>query len=457
MSFSFTGVQRLEVFLLGGNDSVISNDTAVTTVIDMGSGDDSIVVGTVPLVPDPGNRTLEYPNGVPVADTAHMTNGNTAPMFVLGGTQNDYFEVDHNRGMLYLAGDEGDDTFLLKTFLVLKENPSQPDEITNLTTLFGGSGSNRYEYLQNAPVEINGGSGFDTIIIDGTPLDDTFVITATYVAGAGRIVNFTNIESVEVDGGGGNDTFWVLNTDPSLKVTINGGTGDDVIHVGGTPPPLVFDPPPFTYTPPPYTVQLPPKVVYNDYFANLNGYTFTVNLFDWLAHGGSLDLGNSTATSNAINAYVQGLVGSIQSILSFIPMTSVSLSAAANFSASYVWDPFTWFFGIIPAVQVTVGTFQLDYKFGHLEPVFATIQPPAVTVDPAPFAFLARAEPRRLAGEGPARDRGRQPVRDERRHRRLRERERPCEPRPARPAHAAADHRPRRRIRTATRSSGRTR
>ena len=87
-----------------------------------------------------------------------MTNGNTAPMFVLGGSQNDNFEVDHNRGMLYLAGDAGDDTFLLKTFLVLRENPNQPDEITNLTTLFGGTGSNRYEYLQNAPVVINGGS-----------------------------------------------------------------------------------------------------------------------------------------------------------------------------------------------------------------------------------------------------------------------------------------------------------
>ena len=72
-------------------------------------------------------------------------------------------------------------------------------------------------------------------------------------------------------------------------------------------------------------------------------------------------------------------------------MASVSLTSAANFSASYVWNPFTWFFGIIPAVQVTVGTFQLDYKFGHLEPVFATIQPPAVTVNPAPFAFLAPA------------------------------------------------------------------
>ena len=84
----------------------------MTTIIDLGAGDDSIVVGTVPLIPDPGNRTLEYPNGVPVADTAHMTNGNTAPLYVLGGTQDDYFEVDHNVGLLYLAGDAGDDTFL---------------------------------------------------------------------------------------------------------------------------------------------------------------------------------------------------------------------------------------------------------------------------------------------------------------------------------------------------------
>ena len=145
----------------------------------MGTGDDNITIGTVPLVPDPGNRNLEYPNGVPVADTKHMTNGNTAPMYVMGGAQNDYFEVDHNRGMLFLAGDAGDDTFLLKTFLVLKENPNNPDEVTNLTTLFGGSGSNRYEYLQNAPVFINGGTGFDTIIIDShalLPVADSLLI-----------------------------------------------------------------------------------------------------------------------------------------------------------------------------------------------------------------------------------------------------------------------------------------
>src|SRR5581483_9601634 len=108
---SAQGVDRLEIYTLGGDDHVLSNDTSVTTVVNLGAGDDSMIIGTVPLVPDPGNRTLEYPNGVPVADTAHMTNGNTAPLYVLGGTNDDYFEVDHNVGMLYLAGDAGDDTF----------------------------------------------------------------------------------------------------------------------------------------------------------------------------------------------------------------------------------------------------------------------------------------------------------------------------------------------------------
>ena len=87
--------------------------------------------------------------------------------------------------MLYLAGDAGDDTFVIETFLELKQNPNKPDEVTNLTTLFGGTGSNRYQYVQDAPVLINGGSGYDTIIIVGTPLDDTFIITDTYVAGPG--------------------------------------------------------------------------------------------------------------------------------------------------------------------------------------------------------------------------------------------------------------------------------
>src|SRR5262249_11384470 len=99
---TFQGVQRLTVNTFAGNDSVLSNDTACLTVVNFGSGSDTITVGTVPLKPDPGNRTLEFPNGVPVADTSAMTNGNSNPLFVLGGLGNGRFEVNHNRSMLYL-------------------------------------------------------------------------------------------------------------------------------------------------------------------------------------------------------------------------------------------------------------------------------------------------------------------------------------------------------------------
>ena len=57
--------------------------------------------------------------------------------------------------------------------------------------------------------------------------------------GAGRIVNFTGIEELEVDGAGGPDQIYILSTNPELTTTIVGGSGDDTIHMGGTPPPLV--------------------------------------------------------------------------------------------------------------------------------------------------------------------------------------------------------------------------
>ncbi len=122
-SVIFRGVELVQLDLLGGPDTVLSDDTAVLTIINLGGGDDEIVVGTVPLVPDPGNRTLEFPDGVPVADTENMTNGNSAPLFVLGEGNNDRFEVNHNRAKLFLHGGAGNDRFLLKTFLVLRENP----------------------------------------------------------------------------------------------------------------------------------------------------------------------------------------------------------------------------------------------------------------------------------------------------------------------------------------------
>ena len=50
-------MERVIINTLGAADHVLSNDTVVPTIINLGGGDDEIVIGTVPLIPDTGNRT----------------------------------------------------------------------------------------------------------------------------------------------------------------------------------------------------------------------------------------------------------------------------------------------------------------------------------------------------------------------------------------------------------------
>ncbi len=228
---------------LDGADAFKVDDNAVATVINMGEGDDVITIGTVPLILD------DF--GVPVADLANTTNGTSALMTVNGGAGNDNFEVNRNLEALFLNGDDGDDDgddgdddiFVINTFLVKREDPNDPDsQILNLTSITGGAGSDQYEYLQNAPVFIDGGDGFDTVVLNGTPIGDVFVVTDRFTVGAGRQVFYENIERFELNAAGGDDEIYVLSTSPAIETIIRGGTGDDEIHLGGDHPAIPFDP-----------------------------------------------------------------------------------------------------------------------------------------------------------------------------------------------------------------------
>jgi Ca2+-binding RTX toxin-like protein len=136
-------------------------------------------------------------------------------MFVFGDGQNDNFEVNFNRARLYLHGGTGDDRFLLQTFLVLRENASNADEITNLSEVFGGSGSNRYEYLESGPVVINGGPGDDTLILERHADLRHLRCHRRGHRGAGRRV-IPRLEGVEIFGAGGDDQIYVLSTSEQL-------------------------------------------------------------------------------------------------------------------------------------------------------------------------------------------------------------------------------------------------
>ena len=80
---------------------------------------------------------------------------------------------------------------------------------------------------------IDGGTGYNTLLVIGTEAADTFVITKDGVLGAGLNVSYTNIEKIEVDGQGGNDTFDVLSTDPEAITILEGGSGSNTFNVGG--------------------------------------------------------------------------------------------------------------------------------------------------------------------------------------------------------------------------------
>jgi RTX calcium-binding nonapeptide repeat (4 copies) len=161
-----------------------------------------------------------------------LSNGITQPMTIHGGAGVDNFVVFHNKAELSLDGDAGDDTFIIQAFALVGSQDTQRAR----TDVSGGAGSDLIQYAVNAPVDIDGGDGFDTVIVIGTEFNDDFVVTANGVFGAGLFVNFINIESLEIDGAEGDDRFFVQGTSPNFKTTIIGGLGSDTFNINGPTP-----------------------------------------------------------------------------------------------------------------------------------------------------------------------------------------------------------------------------
>jgi hypothetical protein len=96
-----------------------------------------------------------------------------------------------------------------------------------------GGGEDEVSYNVNAPVSVDGGTGFDKLVVLGTEFADDFAITAKTIYGAGLNVRYTTIEVVEVDGLEGDDEFFVISTAYGVAYRVIGGLGSDTINIGG--------------------------------------------------------------------------------------------------------------------------------------------------------------------------------------------------------------------------------
>ena len=162
--------------------------------------------------------------GVDPATFAELSDGVDYSTVLYGGAGTNTFTVYANKADLSLIGGSGNDTFIVRAFLVAAG--------THIAVQ-GGSGNDTIEYNIDAPVDIEGGTGFNTLVLLGTAANDTFVVTQDGIFGGGLNISYTNIQAVTIDGLEGNDTIYVESTPVDVVTTIDGGAGDDTTVVGG--------------------------------------------------------------------------------------------------------------------------------------------------------------------------------------------------------------------------------
>ena len=207
-----------------GDDTVALDDTASAMTINGGAGNDLFQVGQLftSYVAD-----SEFPAASFFSSTrGYLSRGVSFSATINGGSGDDTFQIFRNVAPLQLNGDAGDDTFIVRSFVAESET----------SAINGGVGHDYIQYAVNAPVSIDGGTGYDTVVVIGTEFNDTYVVTPEGVYGAGRYVTFINVEQLRVYGMEGNDTFYVEGTNPNVETSIFGGLGNDTVHLSGQAP-----------------------------------------------------------------------------------------------------------------------------------------------------------------------------------------------------------------------------
>ncbi len=202
-------------FFGAGSGTVTINDSGVSgtdqAIVNGTAGPDTLVV--TPTQVTRGAETVNY-SGIEEltvdADGGNdsvTVNGTQVPTTVLGGAGDDAFTVNATGlgGPLYLDGQEDSDTYTVSLGAPLA-----------------------------APVTIKdtGTTGTDTLAVNGTPSDDTIILTDSGVTGGGGAgITFSGIEAFAVDAGAGNDL--VDGSALTIPVSIFGGTGNDTL-IGGS-------------------------------------------------------------------------------------------------------------------------------------------------------------------------------------------------------------------------------
>ena len=230
---------RLTVYGLGGNDYFATDDTSAIVTLDGGQGDDAFQIGQL-FGSDRQSAAakLAAHDQFPTVRTTrgYLSAGARFPLLAQGGDGNDHFTVYANQAVLRLEGGDGDDDFTVRAFALADANGNPILDKTSTkesSQVLPGAGDDVIRYSANAPISIDGGAGYDRVLVLGTEFADNFVVSKDGVFGAGLNVAYANVESVAVDGLEGDDQFFVLSTPAGVSTRLIGNLGSDTFNVGG--------------------------------------------------------------------------------------------------------------------------------------------------------------------------------------------------------------------------------
>ena len=219
---------------LAGDDSFITDGTAGIVTQNGGAGNDRFLIGQLYNSLRVEANMSEPADAFDTTETTegYLSDGNGEHMNCNGESGEDTFVVMRNLGTLSLRGGVGNDRFTVRAFaLAGAEDQSQPDSALGETEVATDEGDDVVYYTINAPVTIDGGPGFDTLVAIGTEFPDTFVITKDGIYGSGLYITFVGIESVELNTAAGDDTIYVMSTAAHVQTNVYGGLGSDVVYI----------------------------------------------------------------------------------------------------------------------------------------------------------------------------------------------------------------------------------
>lgn len=258
-------IEALVVSSGAGEDYFQLDDNLAPTTIDGGDNSDTFQIGQVYDLPrttlfDEANiqappSLFSAPEidslyelapsdafGTEVTTRGYLSVGISHATTILGGNEvgkGDTFKVFRNDAPLTLKGQYGEDSFEVRAF-ALGESVEAPDQ--DRTNISGGEAADSIQYAVNAPVDIDGGEGIDTVTVIGTEFGDDFIVTADGIFGGGLNVAYVNIEVLKVDGAEGDDRFFIQSTGVDVQTTqIVGGLGSDSFNVASDTPPIISD------------------------------------------------------------------------------------------------------------------------------------------------------------------------------------------------------------------------